>query len=107
LIVSAAPPATLHGEEIAAFAIEHGVLTEAPFPHMAHAGLLMSLGPHGEEMTRRVAAIVVKILTGTKPADIPVEQPTTFKMVLNLKTAKALGLTIPPELLVRVDEVIE
>ena len=107
LMVSAQPPATLHGEEIAAFAIEHGVLTVAPYPRMVQAGLLMSFGPHGEEMTRRAAEITVKILNGTKPADIPVEQPTTFDMVLNLKTAKALGLTVPAALLARVDEVIE
>jgi len=107
LIVSAAPPATLHGQQIAAFAIEHRVLTVAPYPHMVQAGLLMSFGPHGEEMTRRAAAITVKILNGTKPAGIPVEQPTAFDMVLNLKTAKALGLTVPAALLARVDEVIE
>ena len=107
LIVTAAPPATLHGQEIAAFAIEHRVLTVAAFPRMAQAGLLMSLGLHGEEMNRRAEAIVVKILNGTKPSDIPVEQPTTFDMVLNLKTAKALGLTVPAALLARVDEVIE
>ena len=107
MIVTAAPPATLHGQEIAAFAIEHRVLTVASFPIMAYAGLLMSLGPHGEEMNRRAAAIVVKILNGAKPADIPVEQPTRFQLVVNLKTAKALSLTIPPAILSRADEVIE
>ena len=67
----------------------------------------MSYGPNWPDMWRRAADFVDKILRGAKPGDIPVEQPTKFDFILNLKTAKSLGLTIPPTLLARADEVIE
>jgi putative ABC transport system substrate-binding protein len=73
----------------------------------ARAGTLMSYGPNFPALFRRAAEIVDKILRGTKPTDIPVEQPTKFDLVINLKTANALGLTIPHNLLVLADEVIE
>ncbi len=71
------------------------------------AGGLISYGPSLSDTFRRAATHVDKILRGAKPSDIPVEQPTKFELVINLKSAKALGLTIPQSLLLRVDEVIQ
>jgi putative ABC transport system substrate-binding protein len=71
------------------------------------AGGLMSYGPNTPDLFRRSAEIVDKILRGAKPGEIPVEQPTKFDLVINLTTAKTLGLEIPPTMLARVDEVIE
>ncbi len=78
-----------------------------PWRKFALAGGLIAFGPDLAEMWRRAAFFVDKILKGAKPAEIPVERPTKFKLVVNLKTAKALGLTVPPSILLRATEVIE
>ncbi|MGH7275855.1 MAG: ABC transporter substrate binding protein, partial [Candidatus Rokuibacteriota bacterium] len=79
----------------------------ALFKESVEAGMLLSYGVSAFNNHRRAAAYVDKILKGAKPGEIPVEQPTTFELVINLKTAKALGLTIPQSLIVRADEIIQ
>jgi len=92
---------------IGSSALAHGLPALSFIAEMVPHGLLLSYGQDFPDFFRRAAADVDKILRGEKPADIPVEQPTRFKLALNLKTAKALGLTVPPSLLATADEVIE
>jgi len=92
---------------VVAFANDNRLPAMYPHREYAEAGGLMAYGADVRDNFRRAAAYVQKILTGAKPADIPVEQPSKFELVMNLKTANALGLTIPPSLLLRADQVIE
>ena len=92
---------------VARLALESRLPTVSGEPGFAEAGGLMTYGPSLLDSWRRAATYVDRILKGAKPADLPVEQPTKFELVINLKTAKALGLTIPQSVLVRADEIIE
>jgi putative ABC transport system substrate-binding protein len=93
--------------DIVTLALDTRVPTISGFREAVDAGGLIFYGPNVPDLFRRAAGIVDRILRGTKPGDIPVEQPTRFDLVINLKTAKALGLEVPSTLLARADEVIE
>jgi putative ABC transport system substrate-binding protein len=93
--------------QIAEMAMRNRLPAASSFKEFAEAGLLLTYGANVQDLFRRSAVFVDKIFKGAKPADLPVEQPIKFELVVNLKTAKALGLTIPPTLLARADEVIE
>jgi putative ABC transport system substrate-binding protein len=93
--------------QVADLAVKHRLPTMGWFDGMVDAGVLMSYNPSITEQYRRAAYFVDRILKGAKPADLPVEQPTKFDLTINLRTAKALGLTIPPSVLLRADRVVE
>jgi len=97
----------VHREAIVAIAARHRLPAIYPFRFFTAAGGLMSYGIEQEDLFRRAADYVDRLLKGAKPADLPVQNPTKFEMVINLKTAKALGVTFPPSLLAAADEVIE
>jgi putative ABC transport system substrate-binding protein len=107
-LITVEDPLTMdHAAKIANFAVENRLPAISGLKVFAKAGGLVFYGADLNELFRRSASYIDKILKGEKPADIPVEQPTKFELVVNLKTAKALGLTVPPSILARTDEVIE
>ena len=106
LIVQQAPFTAANRKLIVELAAKHHLPAMYDLRLFVDGGGLISLGPSIPDLFRRAAFYVDKIFKGAKPADLPVEQPTKFEMVVNLKTAKALGLTIPQSVLARTDEVI-
>jgi putative ABC transport system substrate-binding protein len=107
LVVLPSPIAYLHRELIIALAVQHRLPALYPFRSFSVTGGLMSYGINPPDQFRQAAGYVDRILKGEKPGDLPVQAPNKFELVINLKTAKALGLTVPPQLLSRADEVIE
>jgi len=107
LLVLSSPFSILHRKQIVELAAKHRIVAIYENEVSVEDGGLMSYGANRSEIAHRGAAFVDKILRGAKPADLPVEQPTKFRLVINLKTAKAVGLTIPQSLLLRADQVIQ
>jgi putative ABC transport system substrate-binding protein len=107
LYVCSSPLLSTNRIRINTLALGARLPTTHAFREWVETGGLMSYGPNFPDLFRRAADYVDKILRGAKPADIPVEQPTKFDLIINITTAKALGLEIPPTLLARADEVIE
>jgi putative ABC transport system substrate-binding protein len=107
LVITSAPDFFRDAALLSRLALEAGLPTVCEWASMARDGCLIGYGPNFDALWRRPADYVARILRGAKPGEMPIEQPTLFEFAVNLKTAKALGLTIPEETLLRADEVIE
>jgi putative tryptophan/tyrosine transport system substrate-binding protein len=107
LIVAGSRILSLHRQQIGDFTAKNRIVLVGTPRWLLEAGALLTYGPNAAELNRRAATYVDKILRGAKPADLPMQQPATFELTINLKPAKTFGLTIPPTLLARADEVIE
>src|SRR5262245_15612554 len=107
LIITASAPANVHRDLILRLADRHRLPAVYPYRYFVAAGGLACYGPDTIGQYRRAAGYVDRILRGEKPADLPVQAPTKYELVINLKTAKALGIDVPSTLLARADEVIE
>jgi len=107
VVLMESPRTVVNRTLIAALGLKHRLPVMSQFSLLVEAGGLMSYGPDLGDLFARAASYIDKILKGAKPADLPIEQPTKFELVINLKTAKVLGLTIPQSLLLRADQVIE
>lgn len=107
LLIVGDPMFTLHRTRLAELAARNRLPTASSVREFVEAGALMSYGPRLPDLFRRAAYFVDKILKGAKPGDLPIEQPTKYELVINLKTAKTLGVTVPQSMLLRADEVIQ
>jgi len=107
LLVLSGPVIYVHRTRIVESAIRNRLLSASVQPELAEAGGLLGYGPNLAELFRQAARYVDRVVKGARPADLPIERPSRFQLLVNLKTAKALGLTIPPALLQRADQVIE
>ena len=107
LIVPSSPAASVHHELIVGLAARFRMPAIYPYPFFVRSGGLLSYGIDNHDLWQKAAGYVDRILKGANPAELPVQEPTKFVLAINLKTAKALGLTVPPSLLARADEVIE
>ena len=107
LIIVGTPSGAVHRNLLITLAARHHLPAVYPLPYYARSGGLIAYGPELVPFYRRAAGYIDRILKGEKPGDLPVQAPTKYELVINLKTAKALGIEVPPMLLARADEVIE